>query len=93
MTYTRETEFGTWRIEEDSQRNWVVLKLQRGVDRWKVVNIFYTTAGAAAAVGCGETTDTLWDEMPHHEPDFALERWTLHPPPGSSTASSHESAA
>lgn len=78
MTYTRETEFGTWRIEEDSRRNWVVLKLKRGVDRWRVVNIFYTTAGAASAVGCGETSDPEWDKLSHREPDFALERWHLH---------------
>ncbi|MEO7413908.1 MAG: hypothetical protein ABIZ81_11180 [Opitutaceae bacterium] len=75
MTYTRETELGTWRIEEDTKRNWVVLKLKRGVDRWRVINIFYTTAGAAAAVGCGETSDAVWDSTPHQEPDFALERW------------------
>ena len=82
MTYTYHTEFGTWRIEEDSQRNWVVLKLKRGVDRWRVVNIFYTTAGAAAAVGCGETSDPAWDQMRHREPDFALERWETTTPPG-----------
>ena len=50
MNYTRETEFGTWRIEEDSQRNWVVLKLKRGSDRWRAINIFYTLGGATAAV-------------------------------------------
>jgi len=87
MTYTRDTEFGTWRIEEDSQRNWVVLKLKRGTDRWRVVNIFYTVAGAAAAVGCGETTDATWDHLPHHEPDFALENWQSHEPPSASQIS------
>jgi hypothetical protein len=88
MTYTRETEFGTWRIEEDSKRNWVVLKLRRGVDRWRVVNIFYTVAGAAAAVGCGETSDPAWDNVSHDEPDFALERWQCHrvPDPRESAA-------
>lgn len=75
MTFTRHTEFGTWRIEEDSQRNWVVLKLKRGTDRWRAVNIFYTVAGAAAAVGCGETSEPAWDSLPHSESDFALERW------------------
>lgn len=78
MIYTRETEFGTWRIEEDAQRKWVVLKLKRGIDRWRVINIFYTMAGAAAAVGCGETSDSDWDKLSHHEPDFALDRWHAH---------------
>jgi hypothetical protein len=75
MIYTRETEFGTWRIEEDSQRNWVVLKLKRGTDRWRAINIFYTAGGAAAAVGCGETGDPTWDNLPHHRNEFDLLRW------------------
>jgi hypothetical protein len=81
MIYIRETELGTWRIEEDSKRNWVVLKLKRGLDRWRVINIFYTVAGAAAAVGCGETSDSVWDSVPHVEPDFALDRWHAHTVP------------
>ena len=75
MTYLHDTGRETWRIEEDSQRNWVVLKLKRGIDRWRVINIFYTVAGAAAAVGCGETTDAVWDSLPHDEKDFTLEHW------------------
>jgi hypothetical protein len=75
MNYTRETEFGTWRIEEDSQRNWVVLKLKRDPDRWRAINIFYTVGGAAAAVACGETSDPLWDQLEHDEAEFVLERW------------------
>jgi hypothetical protein len=88
MTYTRETMFGTWRIEEDRQRNWIVLKLKRGTDRWRVINIFYTAGGAASAVGCGETSDSAWDNLPHDEADFALPRWQTHGEPGK-----HESAA
>lgn len=80
MIYTRETDAGTWRIEEDAKRNWVVLKLKRGTDRWRVTNIFYTVAGAASAVGCGETGDLQWDALPHHVPHFALETWERHGP-------------
>jgi hypothetical protein len=75
MTYTIQTEFGTWKIEEDTQRNWVVLKLKRGAATWRVVNIFYTVGGAAAAVGCGETTDPAWDNQPHNSAEFILSRW------------------
>ena len=78
MTYTRETEFGTWRIEEDAQRNWVVLKLKRGIDRWRAINIFYTASGAASAVGCGETSDPVWDRFPHNPAEFALIHWQPH---------------
>lgn len=77
MTYTIETEFGAWKIEEDTQRNWVVLKLKRGAAAWRVVNIFYTLGGAAAAVGCGETTESAWDHLPHNSADFILSRWQL----------------
>lgn len=75
MIYTRETPLGIWRIEEDPQRNWVVLKLKRGTDRWRAINIFYTVGGAAAAVSAGETSDATWDNCLHDEKDFALDRW------------------
>lgn len=76
MTYTFETEFGEWKIEEDTQRNWVVLKLlKRGAAAWRVVNIFYTVGGAAAAVGCGETSEPVWDNLPHNSADFILSQW------------------
>lgn len=77
MTYTIETEFGTWKIEEDTQRNWVVLKLKRGAAAWRVVNIFYTVGGAAAAVGCGETSEPGWDQLPHNRAAFILSHWQL----------------
>lgn len=75
MTYTIETQLGTWKIEEDTQRNWVVLKLKRGAAAWRVVNIFYTIGGAAAAVGCGETSDPAWDNLPHNSAEYILSRW------------------
>ncbi|HEX2853887.1 MAG TPA: hypothetical protein VHO24_11665 [Opitutaceae bacterium] len=75
MTYIIETASGTWKIEEDSQRNWVVLKLKRGTAAWRVINIFYTVGGAAAAVGCGETSDPAWDNLPHNSAEFILARW------------------
>lgn len=75
MTYTIETALGTWKIEEDNQRNWVVLKLKRSAAPWRVINIFYTVGGAAAAVGCGETTEPAWDNLPHNSAEFILSRW------------------
>ena len=75
MNYTFETTFGTWRIEQDTQRNWVVLWLKRAGPSWRAINIYYTQAGAAAAVGCGETTETGWDSLPHEPEEFDLSRW------------------
>lgn len=75
MTYTIETTFGTWKIEEDPKRNWVLLKLQRGEGPWRVINIYYTLGGAAAAVGCGATMEPTWDNLPHDATRFILSCW------------------
>jgi hypothetical protein len=79
MTYTIETAFGKWKIEEDTQRNWVLLKLKKGEAPWRVVNIFYTVGGAAAAVGCGATMVPEWDEVSHDAARFILSHWQHEP--------------
>jgi hypothetical protein len=79
MTYTIETSFGLWRIEEDTQRNWVLLKLKRGDTAWRVINIFYTVGGAAAAVSGGETSVPEWDAEIHDAANFVLARWQTKP--------------
>src|SRR5438309_11804281 len=76
MNYTIATPYGTWKIEQDTQRNWVVLWLKRGDTAWQAVNVYYTLAGAAAAVAQGETTVAGWDETPRESEAFALSRWS-----------------